>query len=169
MSWSFKQQLQVGDRGQELFLKYYHEPLVVYPKHAADFQLVKCGGLVELKTDTYNMEKTANFFWERWSDMDKKKPGGPWQSHKHKVKRFVYMFVRHNVYYEFQDVPALVARLDELIASKKYKPFPVKNRGWITVGYPIPRTELADLYIEIDFTEQYNREDLKEKQDSADT
>lgn len=147
--WGFKDQIEVGSRGEELFLEHYHSPIVVYPKHAADFQLVSTGQLLELKTDTYNMEKTPNFFIERWSDIAKKKPGSIWQSHGKGVEIFCYMFVRHNTYFEFRDLPALIKRLDEV--TKDMYMHSIKNRGWITGGYRVPREALKDLYTQYTF------------------
>lgn len=151
-TWSFKDQIEVGTRGEELFLEYYHSPIVVYPKHAADFQLVNTGQLLELKSDTYNMDKTPNFFIERWSDIENKKPGSIWQSHKKGVEIFCYMFVRHNTYFEFRDLPALIERLDSI--TKDMYLHHIKNRGWITGGYRVPRELLKDLYTQYTFEVQ---------------
>jgi hypothetical protein len=144
--WDFKKQLTVGDRGEELFMEHYHSPLIVYPEHKADFKRVSDGKLVELKTDTYNMEKTPNFFWERWGDVHKEKPGGPWRALADRVPIFVYMFVRHNVYYEFSDLKALCKLLDQLTEKKGM--IYIKNRNWITGGYAIPRELVKHLYKE---------------------
>lgn len=145
----FKEQIKVGDRGQELFLQNYHSPLVVFPEHKADFKRVSDGKLVELKTDTYNMEKTPNFFWEYLSDIQKLKPGGPWQSRMHRVPVFCYMFVRHNVYYEF-DTKELVKFLTPIAEEihAKNKLLWIKNKGWITGGFTYPREAMKHLYTE---------------------
>lgn len=148
-AWDFKDQLVVGDRGQELFIQYYHEPLVIYPPHKADFQVVSSSKLLELKTDTYNIEKTPYFFMERWSDVHQEKPGGPWQSKKNKVDLFCYMFVRHNIYFEFTSIPALCKELDGLTA--KMGLVYIKNKGWVTAGYKVPRDALKHLYKEYQF------------------
>lgn len=141
-------QLHLGNRGEELFMEYYHEPLIVYPEHKADFKRLSDGKLVELKTDSYNMDKTPYFFFERWSDVHKKKPGGPWRSTRDRVGVFVYMFVRHNVYYEF-DSKELVARLNRL-TSKQGLVY-VKNKAWVTGGYKVEREALKDIYTRYEF------------------
>jgi hypothetical protein len=135
-SWSFHEQLKVGERGQELFIQYYHQPLVVYPDRKADFQVVNTGELLELKSDTYNMQKTVNFFFERWSDV-------------HRVSRYVYMFVRHNHYFEFDNIKLLCKELDKL--TKKQGLIYVKNRGYVTAGYTVPREKVKHLYEEYIF------------------
>lgn len=146
----FKEQLVMGSRGEELFMEYYHSPLVVYPEHKADFKRISDGKLVELKCDSYNLLKTPNFFFERWSDVHKEKPGGPWRARKDRVGVYCYMFVRHNVYFEFEDVKALTDILDKLTAGKGM--IYVKNKGWVTGGYIVPRDAVAHLYKEHRFT-----------------
>lgn len=152
----FKTQLRVGERGQELFLKHYHEPLQLSDTLAFDFIVRDTGEPLELKTDTYNMLKTPNFFWERWSDVINKRPGGPWQAHEKGAKRFVYMFVRHNTYFEFRNIPALLVRLDAL--TKDSYGIAVKNRGWITSGYAVKREAVHDLYTAHYFTPEAGEE-----------
>lgn len=145
-TWDFKDQLAVGSRGEELFLEHYPRRLELIPEHYADFKVVSSGDIVELKTDTYNMNKTENFFIERWSDVTspKKKPGSLWQSHAKGATIFCYMFVRHNIWFEFRDLPATIKRIEELQKGKGF--IHIKNKGWITAGWKVPRAELADLY-----------------------
>ncbi len=143
-AFDFKGQLAVGDRGEELFLERYPRKLEVFPGKAYDFTVKSSRETLELKTDTYNMKKSENFFFERYSCVDKKSPGGPWRAKKDKVDIFCYYFVRHNVWFEFRDVPALIKRLDAL--TKKQGLIYVKNRGWITGGYKVKREDLEDLY-----------------------
>jgi hypothetical protein len=152
MSFSFKDQLVVGSRGEELLLKHYHSPLIIIPDHYADFKRISDGRIVELKTDTYNMEKTPNFFFERWSDFEKKKPGGVWQSSEHRVHTFIYYFVRHNTYFEFELKPLL--KFLQPFADKKDEKggwIFVKNKGWITAGFTLPREQLKHLYTQYTF------------------
>ncbi len=139
----FKAQLEVGSRGEELFLEHYPRRLEVYEGREYDFT-VKCNKhKLELKTDTYNINKTVNFFFERYSDVHLKTPGGPWRAHKDNVDIFCYYFVRHNTWFEFRDIPALIKRLDEVI-NKNQLIF-IKNKGWITGGYKVPREKIIDL------------------------
>jgi len=144
MTFDFKEQLALGDRGEEIFLERYHRKIEIYPKHDFDF-ISKCRKhKIELKTDTYNMDKTENFFIERWSDLHKERPGSIWQSIPKGVNIFCYMFVRHNVYFEFTNLPALRDFLDDYLVNKSY--VAVKNKGWITAGYKVPRDLLSDYY-----------------------
>ena len=140
----FKAQLKVGDRGEELFLERYPGKIEVYPGREYDFTCKKTGLTIELKTDTYNMDKTANFFMERFSDVHKQTSGGPWRAHGDDVNIFVYYFVRHNLWYQFNNLRGLCERLDEL--TKKQGMIYIKNKGWVTAGYTVKRVDLEDLY-----------------------
>jgi hypothetical protein len=142
--WTFKDQLKVGDRGEQLFLEKYPRKLTIYPGREYDFTINSSRETVELKTDTYNINKTENFFFERYSDVTKETPGGPWRAKKDKVDIFCYYFVRHNVWFEFRDVPALITELNKLTKGKGL--IYIKNRGWVTGGYKISRDSLSDFY-----------------------
>lgn len=148
--WNFKKQLLVGDRGEELFLQYYPNPVEVYPGREYDFTCKKTGAKIELKTDTYNMDKTPNFFLERYSDINRKTPGGPWRSYEDKVDIFCYYFVRHNIWFQFNNLELLIERLN--ILTKKKGLIYVKNQGWVTGGYTVPRDKLDDLFDVWEFT-----------------
>lgn len=142
--WDFKKQLEVGDRGEQLFMEYYPRKLEIYPGREYDFTVKSSREKLELKTDTYNINKSNNFFFERFSDVHRKTPGGPWRSLKDDIDIFCYYFVRHNVWYEFRDIPELIYRLDDL--TKKQGLIYIKNRGWVTGGYKVDRDALDDLY-----------------------
>lgn len=144
----FKKQLKVGERGEELFMDHYPKKLEVHPENDGDFIEVNSRRKIELKTDTYNITKTPNFFFERWSVFHpnplKRKVGGPWQAYEHGCDTFCYMFVRHNIWYQFDDIEALTSRLNTLTEGKGL--VYVKNRGYITAGYPIERKLFDDLF-----------------------
>lgn len=144
-SWDFKEQLKVGDRGEELFLENYPKKLTIYPGKEYDFTC-ESGAKIELKTDTYNINKTENFFLERFSDLERETPGGPWRAANDGIDIFCYMFVRHNIWFQFEDVPALVQRVDEILEGRKGGLVYIKNRGWVTAGHKIKRVDLEDLY-----------------------
>ncbi len=142
--WDFSKQIEVGSRGEELFQEYYPTKLSIHPENDYDFVCTETKKKIELKTDTYNMNKTDNFFIERYSDVHKKSPGGPWQSHGKGVDIFCYYFVRHNMWFQFEDLPKLIKRIEEL--TKGQGLIYIKNKGWVTGGYKINRNDLADLY-----------------------
>lgn len=144
--WSFSKQLKVGEQGEQLILNHYREPIVYYKGRRADFVLPLTGELLELKTDTYDRQKTSNFFFERWSDVDNKKPGGPWQARAKSASRFIYLFMSDGTYYEFQDIDKLCRLLDQYCT--KLEPIRILNKGWTTVGYKVPRDALSHLWEE---------------------
>lgn len=111
----------------------------------SDFRVIETGELLELKSDQYNMFNTDNFFIERFSNFDKKSPGGPWQALEHGSNIWVYMYRPNKVIFIF-NTPALVAFLDQHLTE--YKECLVKNTSWITVGYKVPRAALTHLYTE---------------------
>lgn len=143
-TWDFKEQLAVGDRGEELFLANYPKKLTIHPGRDGDF-IEQCSGKkIEIKTDTYNMDKSPNFFIERYSSVYDETPGSVWQALDHGCSVFCYLFVRHNTWFQFNDLPALKTRLEELTDGKGL--IYIKNRRWVTGGYKIPREALSDLY-----------------------
>lgn len=145
-TWDMKTQLGVGAKGEKLLLKHWKEPVQKHPVFKGpDFIDVK-DTVIELKTDTYDMDKTPNFFIERWSNAEKKHPGGPWQAHLKGVEVFVYLFITHKKWFIFRDMPALLARLDQL--TEKAYIHNIPNKGWITQGYRVKRADLQDLYTE---------------------
>lgn len=145
-TFDFKQQLEFGQQAERDFMECYHSPLVLATTFAYDFKLVECGSKLELKTDDYCHDKTPNFFFERWSDVHKKKPGGPWQSRKKRADIFCYYFIRNGIYYQFNDIKLLCKELNTYIKDNKLGYIPVRNKGWITAGYKIPREEMSHLY-----------------------
>jgi len=141
-TWSFQDQLAVGSRGEALFMERYPRKLDIWPGRDGDFVVSKTGQKIELKTDQYNIDKTPYFFIERYSDFHKKSPGSIWQAHDHGCEIFCYYFVRHDVWFEFRDIPALIARI-ESIAPKGF--VFIKNKAWVTAGWKILRDDVMDL------------------------
>jgi len=144
MAFDFQDQLKVGRKGELLLLKKWPHPVRKHAELKGPDFLDSEGRVIELKTDTYDMNKTSNFFMERWSDGKLKKPGGVWQAQEKGVTCFVYLFIQQKVWFVFEDVPALVKRLDSLTAKMYIHNIP--NKGWTTQGYKVPRDSLKDLY-----------------------
>lgn len=145
---SWKTQLDFGKQAEREFLQHYHEPLILSPNLRYDFTVISTGERLELKTDDWQMDSTPNYFFERYSSVHEKTPGGPWRARRHGIGRFVYYFIRDGVYFEFTDVKTLCARVDKYVKSKKMGLIYVKNPAWITGGYKIPRAVVSDLAVE---------------------
>lgn len=139
--YSWKEQLEKGMKAEQLFLDICHLHLTKSDTRDYDF-ITRDGRRVELKTDFYGEMKTPNFFIERWSVMEDKKPGGPWQSKAKKVDLFIYLYADTGVYYVFYDLAAMCAAVDKL----NLPVIPVKNKGYCGGGYKVPRQALKGLY-----------------------
>ena len=107
-----------------------------------DFVWVPTGEKLELKTDYYSMDATPNMFFERYSDKEKRTPGGPWQSLAQGSTLFVYFYVSNLTFYTFNTVE-LCAFLDENLG--RFTPCDVANKSWTTLGYRVPRTAVEHL------------------------
>ncbi len=142
MAFNFKDSLAVGQAGEETFLAKSHMTLERLDGRNGDFKCLETGHVVELKTDTYDMARTENFFIERWSNVEKHAPGGPWQALQKGNEIFVYLYAQNGVYYTFNTLD-LVNRLDEIIQG--LTPVSVRNRTWVTVGYKISRAQLVEI------------------------
>ncbi len=137
----FKDQLSVGGSGEALFLS-LHPWLNKADGIKFDFE--RNGKTIELKTDTYSMKRTPNFFMERFSDTDRGTNGGPWRAAYDDVTYFVYMYQVEKVCYWF-DSKELVRFLDEYCKSKRLVEIP--NKSWMTTGYLVPRLDVEHLVL----------------------
>ena len=97
---------------------------------------------VELKTDYYSTATSANFFLERWSDIEKQKVGGPWQAAQHECTYFVYYFIDSKAGWVF-DTTQLLKELEQM---SSLKPVEIKNVRWTTVGFKVPRSAVKSLF-----------------------
>lgn len=140
---NFKKSLEAGKVGEEMLLNMWHRPLKRLDGRRHDFQLLDLPQTLELKTDGYDWALTANFFIELWSDVDKKKPGGPWQAREHGSTYWVYLFKSHKYAYEFETA-ALAAWVDE--NWQNYQKISILNASWTTVGIKVPRVDLEHLW-----------------------
>jgi hypothetical protein len=128
----------------------------IYKKHKLlppedrthDF-LTPRGLKVELKSDTYDMNKSGNFFMEKYSNMYKKTPGGIWRAEADGIDIFIYHFVNNKVYYEFRDLKKVVKFLTKLTDNDYMVSIP--NKGYYTGGYKVPRDLLADYYTRVTY------------------
>ena len=137
-NFEFKKQLKIGSVGEDLFSKHYG-PILGAVKAVDDlcydFILLN-GEKVELKTDTYALSDTPNFFFEKYSDIKTEKLGGPWRAKKDKINHFVYLYIKDRTFYWF-DPAVLCYNLDKI--TKKMQTKHVRNIAWTTSGYAVPR------------------------------
>ena len=142
MTHSFKKSLEIGKAGEAALQKLWPD-LVQLPGRHSDFFLQSTGETVEVKTDSYSMSATANFFIELMRDVERERIGGPAQSLIHGSSLWVYWFIKDKVAFIFE-TRDLVAWLKE--NHMKYPQRNIKNNGWTTVGILVPREDLKALY-----------------------
>ena len=145
----FDIQLKVGVKGEADFKRYYSS---LVPTKSVDRKqdfILATGQTVELKTDTYDMERTPNFFMELFGDMAKSKIGGPWRALQDGVEFFVYYFTKNRTFFWFRTT-TLCARLDSIVASNQLTPKEIRNKQWAGIGYVVPRDMLTDIIYQQD-------------------
>lgn len=139
---SFKADLARGAVGQNWFLQRF-PGLKQTDGRKGDFTAPD-GSKIELKTDSYAMGKTANFFIERFSSIEVGSPGGPWQAVAHGCDWFVYLYASNSTGFIFS-CPDLLKQLEAIEST--LKPVNVRNVRWTTVGYKVPRALLMPVAI----------------------
>ncbi len=141
---SFQASLSLGALGETLYFQANCGDLKKIDGMNGDFIWSSTGEKVELKSDYYKMEKTPNFFIERYSDKEKKTPGGPWRALQDGSTIFVYFYIQNLTYFTFR-CEELCAFLTEQMLKEKCTPCDVVNKSWTTLGYRVPRTAVEHL------------------------
>lgn len=148
----FDEQLAIGNIGETNFQQYYSE---LNPQKSKDKKIdfiLNNNHTVELKTDSYNMEKTPNFFMEQYTVSDDKiNLGGPWRTKEHGVNLFVYYFLNNKVFFWFCPI-TLCEFLDKYIKDNKLNKISIPNKGsngtyYEAQGYKIPREILKSIWL----------------------
>ncbi len=140
----FHKDLARGKAGELAVQKLWPE-LVPTDGRSGDFVLPD-GSKVEAKSDQYDHDKTVNFFFEHYSDINKGKLGGPFQALQHGCSYFVYYFGSHNIAYVF-DLVDLLKQIEEYIKFYNPRPIEVHNVRWTTLGYAMNRKFFKPLRI----------------------
>lgn len=138
----FKDDLKRGHGGEHRFYNRFAGSVTHLDGRNADFEINKTGETVELKTDYYDMNKTPNFFMERYSFDDR--DGGPWQSLAKSISYYIYTFDKCGTIFVF-NTAQLVRRLNRI--CKKHVLANVPNSGYTTRGYRIPRESLESVML----------------------
>lgn len=136
----FNKQLTLGDKGEVDFIKKYAAFNPVKSKDLKYDFLLMHSLTVELKTDSYDMNKTSNFFMEKDSN-ETGKLGGPWRALQDNIDYFVYYFIINGVYFWFKPCE-LCPVLDKLILDQNMSQVKIQNKGWVTSGYKINRNDV---------------------------
>lgn len=143
----FDESLKFGKAGEDLFISLNQGKLLRCDGRVHDF-VISSGDLknktLELKTDYYDMMKTPNFFFERFSKIETQAPGGPWQAASNKTDLFVYFFPKNGQFFVFETAP-LVQLLNSITPRLQLVHIP--NITWTTGGYKVLRTAVSALVI----------------------
>lgn len=147
-TFSMAAQLKKGKKAEKDFLERYGQGAIVRTDgRKGDLQVKWSRAIVELKTDFYS--KSTNLFMERWSVMAEGdrlgKPGGPWQSAAHGAAYYLYWFPDTDELFVFQTA-VLVDFLEVNLSS--FRQCPVRNRGYTTLGYIVPKERLLKYHKE---------------------
>lgn len=138
----FKDDLKRGHGGEHKFYNRFAASVTHLDGRNADFEINKTGETVELKTDYYDMNKTPNFFIERYSHDDK--PGGPWQAASKNITYYIYTFDKCGTVFVF-NTNQLVRRLEKI--CKDLSLVDVPNTGYTTRGYRVERESLESIML----------------------
>jgi len=147
-TFSMAAQLKKGKAAEKQFLEKYGKGAIVRTDgRKGDLQVKWSRAIIELKTDFYS--KSTNLFMERWSVEATAeragKPGGPWQSLQHGSAYYFYWFPETDELFVF-NTSVLVDFLDAHLAS--FRPCPVRNKGYTTLGYIVPKEKLLKFHEE---------------------
>lgn len=100
------------------------------------------GDVWEVKTDSYDMNKTSNYFIEAISNANKGTKGGPYQAEEHGCKYFVYFFLANQTAFVFRTSDLLA----QLLVTPMGAPIDIVNVGHTTIGFKVPRASLKHDY-----------------------
>lgn len=147
-TFSMAAQLKKGKKAEKDFLERYGQGAIVRTDgRKGDLQVKWSRAIIELKTDFYS--KSTNLFMERWSVLAEGdrlgKPGGPWQAASHNAVYYLYWFPDIDELFVFQTA-VLVNFLEKNLSS--FRACPVRNRGYTTLGYIVPKKHLLKYHEE---------------------
>lgn len=148
----FHEDLKRGEYGENLLLNRY--PYLTKDSTEGHDMIDTRGDLpvtIEVKTDSHDMDRFPNFFMEIFSDNKSLKLGGPWRSADHNTDVFLYHFKNNFRIFWFDNIPLLVTEIEIYMAKYRPEEIKIKNAGYKTLGYKIPRHALAGVYTELNF------------------
>jgi hypothetical protein len=146
--YGFERQMSIGEQGVRFLLDRFPGVLEATSGRHGDLRIRKTNDLIEVKTDSHLFSETPNFFFERFSNLDRQTPGGPWQAKANGCKYYAYLFLEESKLYVF-NVDSLLAYLESIIPVRSPVNVLQKGSGWTTQGYGINRNQFKDLYKEV--------------------
>lgn len=131
----------VNEKGETMEVKFEigYRPNAALKKYQTD-SLERFLGSVEFGSDEQGCSETRNFAVERYSDMERQTPGGPWQS---KADFYAHIF-RDGTIFVFKRTEFLT-RANQLMASTNPRTFVKDNGAYKTLGYRLEISDFLDL------------------------
>jgi hypothetical protein len=142
---NFQKSLKIGKKAENDFYELFKDKLEQLDGYAADFKILKNGKTIELKTDSYDPTKTANFFMEKFSYNEE--PGGPFQALKKGTDYYVYWFPITMEFFVYK-TETLVEKLQEL--HPKPWLINIRNQAHVTRGFLVNRETLTKIRIPLE-------------------
>src|SRR6185312_12765516 len=134
----FSKSLKAGNIGEEIVLSLWPE-LIRIDGRRGDFHLGS--NKLEVKTESRSLSQTENFFFERYSNYEKRTPGGVFQALEHEALLYSHFFIKDLTLFLFF-TKALAAHLEHRDESELIM---IKNPTYNTAGYKVPRKEVEHL------------------------
>ncbi len=142
----FKEQMKVGDKGEKFFIKCYHK---LNPRKSTTREVdivINDNEKVEIKCDSYKMDKTPNMFLEKEGSNITGKLGGAHRAVQDNLDWFVYLYISDRTFYWFRpnDLKKFIDKNKDLPERKVF------NRGYHSTGVLIDRKLVKDIAVRID-------------------
>jgi hypothetical protein len=142
----FKNQLKVGNKGENYFIKCYHK---LNPRKSSSKEIdiiIEDNKKVELKSDSYSMDKTPNFFLEKIGNNVSGKLGGAHRAVADGIDWFVYLYMNDKTFFWFkpEDLKNFID------SNKQLEEKRVLNKSYHSIGVLIPRELVKHLVFRTD-------------------
>lgn len=153
----FHDQLKKGKLGEELFIKCYPGLNPILSDDKKYDILVNENEKLELKSDSWSMSDTPNFFFEKISHNRTKTIGGVYRTSQDGIDHFVYLFVKDLTFFWFNS-HNLVQFLEWSGDDDKRRIKYVKNKDYYTIGSLFSREECKEIILRVDrFDKNFNK------------
>lgn len=145
MAHNFQASLKVGKAGETAFMALAaNAGITLTPTDGREGDFTdEARHVWEVKSDSYDHQKTSNFFIERYSNVDKGTNGGPWQALEHGCTYFAYFFPLNGIAYVFKTVDLV----EQLRVTPLGTPIDIRNVRHTTVGFKVSRASLKPEFI----------------------
>lgn len=112
-------------------------------RYEHDFVHSITGETAELKTDYYDMEKTPNIIVEKYSNYEKRTPGGPYR-HSTELSLWIYYYRKNGIFIMYNP-----SQLIEVVDSLRLPLVPVRNDRYTTMVQKVSRQSVQDCVVEV--------------------